>query len=172
MHPALNYRQSRRSACDRCRGFKLRCERDHVNGRSCERCLKAQVVCTTSVNHPSSNYLSSNNGHCSYAGNSNPRFLSSERVSMPILHKSFNSKVKKTVSSGSFHKAEHERHNSWAYPESFSTWNTETSPPFAGDIGFQAATYSATPFQFDNWNEQQSSWATDVYPMASIDQHF
>lgn len=170
MHTSINYRQSRRSACDRCRGFKLRCERDHANGRSCERCLKAQVVCTTSVNHPSSSYLSSKNGHFSYPGDSDPRFMSSERHSMPMLHKSFNSKVKKTVSSGSFHKPDHQRYNSWSYPENISPWNTEMSPSFPGEMGYQAATYPDTTFQFDNWSEQQPSWATGIYSMVSIHQ--
>lgn len=171
MHPALNYRQSRRSACDRCRGFKLRCERDHLNGRSCERCLKAQVVCTTSVNHPSSNYLSSKNGHCSYPGDTDTRFMSSERNSVPILHKSFNSKVKKAVSSGSFHKSDHQRYNNWQYPETFSPWNNENHSPFSGDMGFQALNYPEASFQFDHWNEQQLSWDTGVYPMVSTCRH-
>ncbi|KAJ5747128.1 uncharacterized protein N7511_008824 [Penicillium nucicola] len=57
MHPTLNYRHSRRSACDKCRGQKLRCERGHMNGMSCERCLKAQQPCITSMNHPAPVFL-------------------------------------------------------------------------------------------------------------------
>jgi hypothetical protein len=39
---------SRRYACDRCRGHKLRCLRD-IGGDSCQRCLKAKVKCNISV---------------------------------------------------------------------------------------------------------------------------
>ncbi|KAJ6095427.1 hypothetical protein N7486_006173 [Penicillium sp. IBT 16267x] len=91
---------------------------------------------------------------------------------MPILHKSFNSKVKKTTSTGSFQKSDHQRYNSWAYPENLSRWNTENTPPFPGDVAFQTASYPATPFQFDQWNEEQLSWATGVYPMPPVDGFF
>lgn len=43
--------QSRRSACDRCRGQKLRCERKTTSehgGNACKRCIKARVRCITS----------------------------------------------------------------------------------------------------------------------------
>ncbi|KAK0710754.1 hypothetical protein B0H67DRAFT_583356 [Lasiosphaeris hirsuta] len=40
-------RHSRRSACDRCRTNKLRCQRDERPGRPCERCAKAHLACTT-----------------------------------------------------------------------------------------------------------------------------
>ncbi|RJE27110.1 GAL4 [Aspergillus sclerotialis] len=46
--------QSRRSACDRCRGQKLRCERLSSNSSSddfCRRCLKAGVRCVTTFSH-------------------------------------------------------------------------------------------------------------------------
>ena len=44
-----NEEQSRRFACDRCRGQKLRCERRcSTENRSCKRCLKARVRCVTS----------------------------------------------------------------------------------------------------------------------------
>ncbi|KAJ5758981.1 hypothetical protein N7520_006137 [Penicillium odoratum] len=172
MNPALNYRQSRRSACDRCRGFKLRCERDHVNGRSCERCLKAQVLCTTSINHPSSNYLSSKSGHCSYQGDCDPRSMGFERHSMPILHKSTNSKVKKSLSAGNVRKPEYPKYNSWPYPENFSPWVTEDTTPFSVDMGFQAASYPATVFPFDQWNEQQPPWTTGLNPMLPVEDFF
>lgn len=40
--------QSRRSACDRCRGQKLRCLREEGDFGSCNRCRRAKVICTTS----------------------------------------------------------------------------------------------------------------------------
>jgi len=40
-------RQSRRSACNRCRTYKLRCERAPVDGDSCQRCLRTGVLCAT-----------------------------------------------------------------------------------------------------------------------------
>lgn len=44
-------RSSRRFACDRCRTYKARCERNIDAGASCERCLKARLTCTTSFDH-------------------------------------------------------------------------------------------------------------------------
>ncbi|KAI1076747.1 hypothetical protein F5B20DRAFT_309621 [Whalleya microplaca] len=41
--------QSRRSACDRCRNYKLRCERVSIQGNSCERCLKTGAICVTTT---------------------------------------------------------------------------------------------------------------------------
>jgi hypothetical protein len=40
---------TRRFACDRCRTYKLRCERNPTSGRSagCERCIKANLLCKT-----------------------------------------------------------------------------------------------------------------------------
>ncbi|KAM7198452.1 hypothetical protein V8F33_004958 [Rhypophila sp. PSN 637] len=44
-------RQSRRSACDRCRTYKLRCERSLSGGAECERCARtAGAKCTTTPN--------------------------------------------------------------------------------------------------------------------------
>lgn len=42
-----NLRFSRRSACDRCRAYKLRCQRDDRLGRPCERCAKSRLACVT-----------------------------------------------------------------------------------------------------------------------------
>lgn len=52
-HGNVNHRHSRRSACDHCRAYKLRCERDSSVGISCNRCLMNQMSCTTTVNHSS-----------------------------------------------------------------------------------------------------------------------
>ncbi|KAJ2987894.1 hypothetical protein NUW58_g4261 [Xylaria curta] len=40
---------SRRSACDRCRDYKLRCDRPSRGADSCERCLKNNAVCVTTL---------------------------------------------------------------------------------------------------------------------------
>ncbi|KAJ5287934.1 hypothetical protein N7478_003620 [Penicillium angulare] len=169
MHPALNYRQSRRSACDRCRGFKLRCERDQVDGRSCERCLKAQVICTTSINHPSNSYGSSKSGSRSLSADFDPRFLTSDRWSMPILHKSSNLKVKKPMPTGGFRKHENQRYNSWPCSDSLYSWTPGAFPPLEGDLGIQMASCPAPSFSFDRWGEQQSQWAGNTYPVVSTE---
>ncbi|KAJ5092994.1 hypothetical protein N7456_008855 [Penicillium angulare] len=166
MHPSLNYRQSRRSACDRCRGFKLRCERDQVDGRSCERCLKAQVICTTSINHPSTNYGPSKSGSRSLSADFDPRFLTSDRWSMPVLHKSSNLKVKKPMPTGSFRKHENQRYNSWPCSDSLYSWTPGTFPSFEGDLGIQMASCPPSSFSFDRWGEQQSQWAGNTYPLS------
>lgn len=40
--------QAKRSACDRCRGQKLRCNRSEYEGAPCIRCARAKAVCITS----------------------------------------------------------------------------------------------------------------------------
>ncbi|KAH6683998.1 hypothetical protein B0J14DRAFT_555004 [Halenospora varia] len=40
--------QSRRFACDRCRGQKLRCERTQADTGTCKRCMRARVECVAS----------------------------------------------------------------------------------------------------------------------------
>lgn len=48
---ATSFRSSRRFACDRCRTYKARCERNGDLGVSCERCLKSQHACTTNFDN-------------------------------------------------------------------------------------------------------------------------
>ncbi|KAJ5928196.1 hypothetical protein N7466_007152 [Penicillium verhagenii] len=91
---------------------------------------------------------------------------------MPILHKSSNSKVKKTVSSGGYHKLDHQRYDIWQYPDSLVPWNTEDTPPFLGDMGYQPSLYPASSFQFDQWNEPQPPWTPGFYPMVPVENFF
>jgi hypothetical protein len=113
MHPASNYRQSRRSACNRCRGFKLRCERDQVSGRSCERCLKAQVVCTTTISHPKQNFNPSKTSTPTLPSEYDGSYFSLDRLSMPALHKPYLSRVRKPL--GSYGMQRHDK-------QSFPSW--------------------------------------------------
>lgn len=114
MHPASNYRQSRRSACDRCRGFKLRCERDQVNGRSCERCLKAQVVCTTTISHPTQNLNPSKTNTPTLPSKYDGSYFSLDRLSMPALHRPYLSRVRKPLGSyGMLRRHEKQGFPSW-----------------------------------------------------------
>lgn len=118
MHPALNYRQSRRSACDRCRGFKLRCERDRVSGRSCERCLKAQVVCTTSLGHSTSDstsgFSSSKASAPTLPSEYEESFYGHDRLFMPALYNPTLSRVRKpTRPSGIFRMHDSQSLSSW-----------------------------------------------------------
>src|SRR5215469_7796561 len=47
----------RRSACDRCRGQKLRCLREGIDpGGRCDRCAKADARCITSPIYRMRNY--------------------------------------------------------------------------------------------------------------------
>lgn len=97
MDTALNYRHSRRSACDRCRRFKLRCERDHMNDVSCERCLKAQVVCTTSVSQPAPLFLPSNDDPDPAQRGRHADDVDNDQTPLSALHRASNSKVSKTT---------------------------------------------------------------------------
>lgn len=163
MHPALNYRQSRRSACDRCRGFKLRCERDQVNGRSCERCLKAQVPCTTSVGQSVPNYLPAKPGSGPVSGDFDGRMFSNDRITMPILHKPSMSKVRKPLGFTTMSRR-HENQNfgGWTPPDSFANEATGCGYPFGDDIGLQIPSQHGSTFSFEQCNDQYTSWATHL----------
>lgn len=142
MHPALNYRQSRRSACDRCRGFKLRCERDQINGRSCERCLKAQVACTTNIGHPSQGFMASKPNDC------NGRIYSDDRLTMPILRKSSSAKVRKSTPS-----PPHPHHRR-IHTQRFNTWPDSEPFPYLPSENLSCLQMNSYPnemFAFDPW---------------------
>ncbi len=48
---SFNLRHPRRSACDRCRAYKIRCQRDEGATEPCERCAKARLTCKTTLDH-------------------------------------------------------------------------------------------------------------------------
>lgn len=172
MHPALNYRQSRRSACDRCRGFKLRCERDQVNGRFCERCLKAQVPCTTSVGQPVSNYLPTKPGSGSMPRDFDGRILNSERMSMPGLHKSTMSKVRKPLGSSAMSRRhENQKSNGWTPPDLFPYDFTGTIYPAGEGVSLQVPSQHNSSFPLEQLNDPYSSWAPNPYQLVSYTFH-
>lgn len=164
MHPTLNYRQSRRSACDRCRGFKLRCERDRVNGRSCERCLKAQVVCTTSVGHPASNFFSKSPAR-GLPNVYDDRLLHRERFSMPILHKSTNAKVRKPVLPSNINRrCDVQDFGYWRAPEMLPCSRDFMIPE---DIGSHVPSQPASLLPYEHWGDP-SPWTVAPYHMVNF----
>lgn len=166
MHSALNYRQSRRSACDRCRGFKLRCERDQVNGRSCERCLKAQVVCTTSVGQPASHYLPSK-GDSGTLSRDCDRVLTSERMPMPVLHRSSASKVRKPLaSSGVSRRQDNQDSSCWRSPDSVIPLSTGNVPSVE-NIGLQMSSLPGSALPVEQWRDPFTSWGLGSYEFVS-----
>jgi hypothetical protein len=54
---------SRRSACDRCRGQKLRCVRESPNQQSCDRCIRADAACLTSPVFHMRSYVTTSGDH-------------------------------------------------------------------------------------------------------------
>jgi hypothetical protein len=170
MHPTLNYRHSRRSACDRCRGQKLRCERDHMNGMSCERCLKAQEICITSMNQPAPVILPSNHGHNQVARQDREsQRLNQRHESTSILHKSSASRVKKSLHSSTALPGRHNmsEHNYWAGAAPMPIFPEGNFLPSSGDIGFNM------PLDFRNimgsveqWNYHQPTCSTDAYNLV------
>ena len=138
MHPTLNYRHSRRSACDKCRGQKLRCERGHMNGMSCERCLKAQQPCITSMSHPAPVFLPSSHdqsivqrdregqmfGHSPDLISMLPKSSSAQGASL-VLPSSTNSGMPNTLQS-----------NCWDDQILLSYVTGETTFPSPGDLDF------------------------------------
>ncbi|KAJ5485549.1 hypothetical protein N7539_005537 [Penicillium diatomitis] len=134
MHSNMNYRQSRRSACDRCRGFKLRCERDHASNRSCERCLKAQAVCTTSLSHPVSTLSQSSSTDHTLSSQYVGGTLGYDRLYLNALHKTTASRVKKhATSSNTFRFHANQEVDPWTTCEPWiSSWANNTVPsPYA-----------------------------------------
>ncbi|RYC62631.1 hypothetical protein CHU98_g3572 [Xylaria longipes] len=51
-HSSTTISTSKRSACDRCRGHKLRCPRREFAAQSCGRCTRLGVHCVTSFQRP------------------------------------------------------------------------------------------------------------------------
>lgn len=50
-NPSSSFRSSRRFACDRCRAYKARCERNGDLSGPCERCRKSRHACTTNFDN-------------------------------------------------------------------------------------------------------------------------
>lgn len=166
MHSALNYRQSRRSACDRCRGFKLRCERDQVNGRSCERCLKAQVVCTTSVGQPTSHYPPSKGDSGSLSRDCD-RIPTSERMPMSALHRSTAPKVRKPLaSSGAPQRQDNSYSSCWRRPDLVPCLSAENVSSVE-NIGLQMPLLSTSTFTPEPWGDLYTSWGLGPYEFVS-----
>lgn len=159
----MNYRQSRRSACDRCRGFKLRCERDQVRGRSCERCLKAQVICTTSLSQSPLSKGSAPN----LPSELDESFSSYDRLSLSALHKTTLSGVQKSfLPSGTLRT-----HNI----QGLSSWGDFDPPLYLangsmalGSDNFAASLQSSNSFSVlpDQWHNTSLSW--DASPSWDI----
>ncbi|KAJ5579641.1 uncharacterized protein N7459_005626 [Penicillium hispanicum] len=170
MHPAINYRQSRRSACDRCRGFKLRCERDQVTGRSCERCLKAQVVCTTNIGQPAPSLLASEDGAYPLTRDCNGLLLSSERVSMSALHKTSSSKVRKPpVPSETSRRHESQRPGCWKGPDAFPYLAAGGFPSLEDDAFLRLPSHSSSTLSFEPWADQYCAWPSGTYHLPSVE---
>jgi hypothetical protein len=172
MHTAHNYRHSRRSACDRCRGQKLRCERALMNGMSCERCLKAQEMCTTSVNQPSPAILHSNhNQHFPSRQHKSSRF-NENRDSMSLLHKSFGSKVKKSLHlpSSKIGRYNNQVHDCWGESTAFPLLSGDKSLSSldANELNMSLH-FENVPANLDPWGDQHLYWPTGAY--NSVRQH-
>lgn len=159
MQPVMNYRQSRRSACDRCRGFKLRCERDQVNGRSCERCLKAQVECTTSAAQPTQSFSSMRKDIYPFSRSCGdiPRDAD---ISSALLHRPCDSRVRKSVrSSGMYHRIEQQKLNTWIDYGAFPFINGEDNPLTPCDRDAQLHQLSYPGFSHNQWTQEPLTWA-------------
>ena len=171
MHPNHNYRHSRRSACDRCRGQKLRCERDHMNGMSCERCLKAQEICITSMNQPAPVILPSNHGQnvLSRDDYEHQRF-NPRHKSMPVLHKSSGSGVKKLVHSPSLIPRRHsmKEHHYWGGVSPMPIFPGGSFHSPSADFGFNMPLeLGNTMVPVERWSDPISMWSPDAYDLVS-----
>ncbi|KAJ5503743.1 hypothetical protein N7463_006617 [Penicillium fimorum] len=171
MHPTHNYRHSRRSACDRCRGQKLRCERDHLNGMSCERCLKAQEICITSMNQPAPVILPSSHGQ-----NQVPRDdcesqrFNQRHESMSILHKTSATKVKKLLHPPTAIPGRHnmKEHHYWGGVPLMPVFPERNFLSPSGDIGFNMPLdYGNIMSPVEQWGHHQPNRSIDPYNLVS-----
>lgn len=168
MHPALNYRQSRRSACDRCRGFKLRCERDQVSGRSCERCLKAQAVCTTSLSHSASGFSSSKVNAPTLPSEYEESFYGHDRLFMPALHKPTLSRVRKPVlPSGILRRHDSQNLSSWGEFDSRSYLASGSVASQPNDFALSLHSNTSLSVPPEQWVNADTSWNFS-FPTVSI----
>lgn len=170
MHSTHNYRHSRRSACDRCRGQKLRCERVNMNGMSCERCLKAQEICITSVNHPTTAILSSNHGQDIASSQREVSRFVENHGSMSLLHKSYASKVKKSIhpSSSALGRSQSKMHSYWEEPPTLPSATRESLFPSSSDHEFNRSLDPGNiPAPVQLWGEWNSYWSTGSYNLVS-----
>jgi hypothetical protein len=163
MQPTHNYRHSRRSACDRCRGQKLRCERDHMNGMSCERCLKAQEICITSLNQSGPVILPSNHGQNFIARDlEDHRFAHSE--SMSVLHKSSGHRVKKQMQAsspvGGRHSTKYNYHWRGLTSLPFLPEGNMVSSPSEFDFNIPME-FGTISVPFEKWGDQYLPWPAD-----------
>ncbi|CAG8147217.1 unnamed protein product [Penicillium salamii] len=170
MHPAHNYRHSRRSACDRCRGQKLRCERANMNGMSCERCLKAQEICITSVNHPAA-VLSSSPGQDVISNQQDGPGFIGRPDPMALLHKSFAPKVGKSVPLSASDMGRHrsKMHSYWNEPADLSPapGGDLFLPPNEGEftLSHDPGSLPVPPQLWGDWNPY---WALGPQNLASL----
>lgn len=170
MHSTHNYRHSRRSACDRCRGQKLRCERISMNGMSCERCLKAQEICITSVNHPSTAVLSSDHDQDIASSQHEVSGFVGNRDSMSLLHKSYASKVKKSMHppSTALGRSHSKMHSYWE--ESNSLPDVPRDPFFSSSSDWdfnRSLDPGQLPASLQLWGEWNSGWHPGSHNLAS-----
>jgi len=171
MHSAQNYRHSRRSACDRCRGQKLRCERAHTNGISCERCLKAQEMCITSVNQPTPAILPSNHDQNLISSHHESSRFDGSRDSMSLLHKSFGSKVKKSLYSPSTTMGRYntKMHDYYGERTALPLLPGDKFLPSLGVNGFNMPPhFGNVQAPVEPWGDQYLYWPTGAYnPVSS-----
>ncbi|KAJ5974690.1 hypothetical protein N7481_011900, partial [Penicillium waksmanii] len=165
IQPNINYRQSRRSACDRCRGFKLRCERYQVNGRSCERCLKAQVTCTTTVGQPVQQFHSPKKDIYSFSRSRVE--ISGDRggpTASQVLHRSSGSRVRKaTASSGVCRRIEQQKLNASIDPNIFPFLENDAASNFSDTKEPQMHSVSHQLLSFNQWSQDYLPW-NDISP--------
>lgn len=164
MHSAANYRHSRRSACDRCRGFKLRCERDHLNGMSCERCIKAQVRCTTSVNQPLPVYQASAHSTVPIQTVREGRYLDNDQAAFPLLHRSSSSKVRKPAFAAAYRRPERQPSDCWRDPDE-PTFYPVVPLPTTEEKFFsqQMPPECPLPLSYEHFGEQQTLWLSEQH---------
>lgn len=164
MHPATNYRHSRRSACDRCRGFKLRCERDHLSGMSCERCIKAQVRCTTSLNQPFPGFPPSVHSIDSMEAVKEGHCLDSDQATFPLLHRSSSLKVTKPSFASAHRRPGRQPSDCWRYPNEPTFSPVIPLPTTEEKLFFQQIPPKCPlPLSYEHVREQQALWPSGQY---------
>ncbi|KAG0153442.1 hypothetical protein PDIDSM_5295 [Penicillium digitatum] len=134
---------------------------------SCERCLKAQEMCITSMNRPAPVTLPSNHGQNLLARDDRERQRFDQRhESMSVLHKSSGSRVEKLLHSPSPipERRNMEEHHYWGEAAAMPNFPGGSFPASSADIRFNIplgiGNFMAP---VEHWGHPHLSLSTDAY---------
>jgi hypothetical protein len=129
-------RPSRRSACDRCRTYKLRCERSPLQGNSCDRCIRTGATCTTKTTPLDSHESHDDPRHSCYqpasqsAATGNTVSNSINSTHTDSIRLGLGSRISPGQPTSDTNRPGRHHH----YPDIADRYNTAADPTFSGQV--------------------------------------